>query len=637
MLQNFSYPRLLRSEAIKKIDIVTKLSHDEINSHVETLDLNEYHYSAILGSKISKEKLLNFRVEMIEHLKDLGFPDKPSAESLKVFDSKLTIYLYENLNIIPNEASKNEVWNFLTCELLPDVVKWRFFSDNKEHTKEAYIDRYLGGRRNTLQRLWWRGFTFKNLNTNKPYYFLDQLFSDDMRELEERSSLYGNQKLVNSIVLNFIEVKQFKKKTKVLPRDVLRDVIKRVLRQLPWLSFESLNLTEINNHIRDLFKLSFQSFDEEIAQPIFTSNVNNNLPNETEVFSISNQYQSKLKVLDLVSKKFKKEFIAKNPNFLTINSEDEKVSIALYISKRYPRTNQKYWYSITTKHIEFLEKNKNSHIVLGMEDKDYCFILTHKWFQERKDLFNRSLTNYGSKTHIYIEDETRENYIVRSKDNEYPLESIQEFIYPPPQNEDMNNQSIITEAELIDPAIQIIKDYGKNGISTSDLIKELRLILKPSGEDTKQLKGRSDDKFSQKVRNLKSHRKLEKQFENISFINDKYYWVHNITNEFTDKKFEIPSSIEWRQDHIIRVVKEKLPISGGQKAINQWAILKNFNNKPILEFTDEASKQTYLRSNKHKFHSERNGVPWWEQELLYCVQKKIIKITNEKGKPFVLN
>ena len=169
------------------------------------------------------------------------------------------------------------------------------------------------------------------------------------------------------------------------------------------------------------------------------------------------------------------------------------------------------------------------------------------------------------------------------------------------------------------------------------MIKELRLILKPSGEDTKQLKGRSDDKFSQKVRNLKSHRKLEKQFENISFINDKYYWVHDITNEFTDKKFEIPSSIEWRQDHIIRVVKEKLPISGGQKAINQWAILKNFNNKPILEFTDEASKQTYLRSNKHKFHSERNGMPWWEQELLYCVQKKIIKITNEKGKPFVLN
>ena len=73
---------------------------------------------------------------MIEHLKDLGFPNKPSSDSLKAFDSKLTIYLYENLNIIPNEASKNEVWNFLTCELLPDVVKWRFFPTIKNIPKK---------------------------------------------------------------------------------------------------------------------------------------------------------------------------------------------------------------------------------------------------------------------------------------------------------------------------------------------------------------------------------------------------------------------------------------------------------------------------------------------------------------------
>ena len=637
MSQNFSYPRLLRSEAIKKIDIITKLSHDEINSHVETLDLNEYHYSAILGSKISKEKLLNFRVEMIEHLKDLGFPNKPSAESLKAFDSKLTIYLYENLNIIPNEASKNEVWNFLTCELLPDVVKWRFFSDNKEHTKEAYIDRYMGGRRNTLQRLWWRGFTLKNLNSDKPYYFLDHLFSDDMRELEERSSLYGNQKLVSSIVSNFIEVKQFKKKSKVLPRDILRDVIKRVLRQLPWLSFESLDETEINKHIRDLFTLSFQSFDEEITQPIFSSNADNNLSNEIEVFSISNQYQSKLKVLDLVSKKFRKEFIPKNPNFLTIQSEDEKISIALYISKRYPRTNQKYWYSVTTKHLNFLENNKNSYLVFGMEDKDYCFILSHKWFLDRKDLFNRSLTNYGSKTHIYIEDETGENYIVRSKDDDYPLESIQEFIFPSEEQINIDSQNTITEKELIDPAIKIIKDYGNNGISTSDLIKELRLILKPTGEDTKQLKGRADDKFSQKVRNLKSHRKLEKQYENISFINDKYYWVSGISKDLQNKISEIPKSIDWRSDHYISVIKEKLPITGGQKAMNQWEILKNFDKKTILEFTDEASKQTFLKSNKFHFHGDHDGLPWWEQELLFCLKKNIIKITNENGEKITLN
>lgn len=46
---------------------------------------------------------------------------------------------------------------------------------------------------------------------------------------------------------------------------------------------------------------------------------------------------------------------------------------------------------------------------------------------------------------------------------------------------------------------------GDEGITTSDLIKHLRKILKPSGHDTQLIEGRKDDYFSQKVRNLKSH------------------------------------------------------------------------------------------------------------------------------------
>ena len=84
---------------------------------------------------------------------------------------------------------------------------------------------------------------------------------------------------------------------------------------------------------------------------------------------------------------------------------------------------------------------------------------------------------------------------------------------------------------------------------------------------------------------------------------------------------EIPKSIDWRSDHYISVIKEKLPITGGQKAMNQWEILKNFDKKTILEFTDEASKQTFLKSNKFHFHGDHDGLPWWEQELLFCLKK----------------
>jgi hypothetical protein len=66
----------------------------------------------------------------------------------------------------------------------------------------------------------------------------------------------------------------------------------------------------------------------------------------------------------------------------------------------------------------------------------------------------------------------------------------------------------ITEPILILPALFIISENP--GISTSELIVELEHILNPSGEDAEILSGRSDTKFSQLVRNLVSHKTLER-------------------------------------------------------------------------------------------------------------------------------
>ena len=65
----------------------------------------------------------------------------------------------------------------------------------------------------------------------------------------------------------------------------------------------------------------------------------------------------------------------------------------------------------------------------------------------------------------------------------------------------------ISERELILPALFCIHNEGV--ISTTDLSLQLRNLLKPQGEDLDILSGRNDDKFSQKVRNLRSHKTLE--------------------------------------------------------------------------------------------------------------------------------
>ena len=64
-----------------------------------------------------------------------------------------------------------------------------------------------------------------------------------------------------------------------------------------------------------------------------------------------------------------------------------------------------------------------------------------------------------------------------------------------------------TEEELIDPALYAI-DKHEGKLTTGQLIKVLIDILNPIGEDAEILFGRKDTRFSQKVRNLISHKSL---------------------------------------------------------------------------------------------------------------------------------
>jgi hypothetical protein len=67
----------------------------------------------------------------------------------------------------------------------------------------------------------------------------------------------------------------------------------------------------------------------------------------------------------------------------------------------------------------------------------------------------------------------------------------------------------IPENELVLPSLFLMK-VNDGHITTEELIPQLREIMRPSGEDLEILDNRSDDKFSQKVRNLKSHGTFER-------------------------------------------------------------------------------------------------------------------------------
>ena len=65
----------------------------------------------------------------------------------------------------------------------------------------------------------------------------------------------------------------------------------------------------------------------------------------------------------------------------------------------------------------------------------------------------------------------------------------------------------IRESDLVSPALRLAAERADGFINTADLIPALEELFQPSGRDVDILDGRSDTVFSQKVRNLVSHRK----------------------------------------------------------------------------------------------------------------------------------
>lgn len=78
-----------------------------------------------------------------------------------------------------------------------------------------------------------------------------------------------------------------------------------------------------------------------------------------------------------------------------------------------------------------------------------------------------------------------------------------------------------SETDLVIPALAIIAAHHQ-GVTTTELSKQLRAQLRPSDDDLTILAGRNDDKFSQKVRNLKSHETLERKGV-ATFINGQFH------------------------------------------------------------------------------------------------------------------
>jgi hypothetical protein len=78
------------------------------------------------------------------------------------------------------------------------------------------------------------------------------------------------------------------------------------------------------------------------------------------------------------------------------------------------------------------------------------------------------------------------------------------------ENDEERCVSDYSESDLVMPALDYLAG-NPGGLTTTDLIDRLTAALDPDGADAEILANRQDTHFSQKVRNLVSHRTLVNQ------------------------------------------------------------------------------------------------------------------------------
>ena len=192
-----------------------------------------------------------------------------------------------------------------------------------------------------------------------------------------------------------------------------------------------------------------------------------------------------------------------------------------------------------------------------------------------------------------------------------------------------------SEGDLVIESLKIIKSYPQ-GIETKDLLQILRLVLDPSGEDLEVLSGRSDDKFSQKVRNLKSHKTLEnkgfaKFLENrfyitddgINFINDNSH----LMGDFELKTLSINILNDWPLSvRTSNALKNENIIFVGDLLLhdrNKLLSITNFGRKSLNELEE------LMKENNINWNSVEANTPQWfdKREVLLDA----IKMKKDKG------
>jgi hypothetical protein len=244
------YPRLLPPQAQALYEQYKSLTIQELEQHV-TLRHDSTVYAATGGDRVREKDLDQLRRAVLATAREAGFPNEASARARTDFDRKVAELLHRTTGLAPAEAAARDIWVFLALVLLPDVSFWRF----EKRTDERFLAKDLT--RHVFGRLWWRAHLVHDPESAEPYAALHILGEGAFDQIyARRRALGGSPQLVRAILRVWHEIDT----VELNETDLLKDLLKRLLRLGAFMSFETLEDEHLNAEVRRAAHDSLRAF-----------------------------------------------------------------------------------------------------------------------------------------------------------------------------------------------------------------------------------------------------------------------------------------------------------------------------------------------------------------------------------------
>lgn len=239
-------PRLNDIGVSRCMEDLERLSGDEVELTELDGRLSEYEawiWYAPSGGSVSPELVAEVVAALTEIAKQNGYPGRASDKNKTAFDVEAAKWLAGNPKLASPELLRDDIWAFLSCVMLQELVVWRYSARQRA--------RFAGGVRNTFQRLWMRGRTLDLGDTagDERWQLLEGLSEDAMVQIFERASIASDAQLARAIAAGWLETADR------IGRARMEDVMRRATK-----------LLRLRNQIIDLTFLSHEELAREVER-----------------------------------------------------------------------------------------------------------------------------------------------------------------------------------------------------------------------------------------------------------------------------------------------------------------------------------------------------------------------------------